>query len=370
MGQSVIGRIARGLGVTASLQSAWTRYMRGEGERLRRELRDELKAELGRLATEQERMSRVVASLQGSLLEAVAKQERAERRANQFILTSVLNEKQRDHMERLPFVLDPARVSAHVRDAVGRAALIADPFPHMVVDDVVPSDVYKMMLRAIPPPDFFGDKDYIKQNLRIPVGAGPELTVQVWQFVDDVIARAVVVPAVMARFDEPLRGHYRTIFGDEFVARAAELPQSPSGGRVMLRRPGYHLAPHRDPKRSMLTCLMYLAAPGDDESYGTKIFRVSGDHESSYTQTYYPEQSGAACELVKMVPFRPNSMLVFLNGAGAHGADIPADAPADLERYSYQFYVGPSSEEMGRLIADLPPERRRMWQDKSTAMGD
>ncbi len=369
MGQSLIGRLAGRTGLTGQLRSAWKEDIKLERERLR-ELREELTAGLKGLAAEQERMSRTVASLQGSLEEAVAKQERAERRANQFILTAVLNEKQRDHVERLPAVLDPARVSAHVRDAVGRASLITDPFPHIVVDDVVPADVYKTMLRSIPPQDFFGDKDRIKQNLRIPVVGGPDLTLRVWQFVDDVIAREVIVPAVMARFEEPLRGHYRTIFGDAFVARAAALPQSPSGGRVMLRRPGYHLAPHRDPKRSMLTCLMYLAAPGDDESYGTKIFRVSDDHESSYTQTYYPEQNGAACELVKMVPFRPNSMLVFLNGSGAHGADIPADAPADLERYSYQFYVGPSSDALGQLIEDLPDDRRRMWQGKRTATGD
>jgi hypothetical protein len=344
--------------------------MRGHGERLRRELQGEVKREIKRLVTEQERLSRIVTSLQESLLESVAKQERAERRAKQLILTAALNKKQSHYLEKLPMVLDPARVSAHVRDAIGRAALVADPFPHIVVDDVVPGDVYTMMLRAIPPQEFFGDKDYIKQNLRIPIGGGPDLAMRVWEFVDDVIARDIIVPAVIARFEEPLRGHHRAIFGDEFVARAAALPQSPSGGRVMLRRPGYHLAPHRDPKRSMLTCLMYLAAPGDDESYGTKIFRVSGDHESSYTQTYYPEQHGAACELVKTVPFRPNSMLVFLNGSGAHGADIPADAPADLERYSYQFYVGPSSDALGQLIGDLPDDRRQMWQEKRAATED
>ncbi len=150
-----------------------------------------------------------------------------------------------------------------------------------MVDGVVPRDVYKMMLRAIPPEEFFSDKDFTKQNLRIPVDDSPDLTIRVWQFVDD-IARTVVVPAVLERFREPLRHHYDTIFGAAFADRAAALPQSPSGGRVMLRRPGYHLAPHRDPKRAMLTCLMYLAAPGADESHGTQIFGVSDDKESSY----------------------------------------------------------------------------------------
>ena len=58
-------------------------------------------------------------------------------------------------------------------------------------------------------------------------------------------------------------------------------------------------------------------------------------------------------------------MLVFLNSSGAHGATIPADANEDLARYSYQFYVAPENEALGRLIRSLPPERRVMWQNKN-----
>ena len=60
----------------------------------------------------------------------------------------------------------------------------------------------------------------------------------------------------------------------------------------MLRRPGYYLGPHRDPKRAMLTCLLYLAREGDSEAHGTQIFRVRDDGEASYKQTYYPEDEG------------------------------------------------------------------------------
>jgi len=354
----------RGRGHAEKTRAAFKDAIRAEGDRVARSLRKSLAGDLDAMRAEQERLGRTLAAVQASLAEAVTRQQKAERKASQFMLTLQLNERQRDLIARLPAALDDARVSAHVQQAITDAELLTDPFPHMVVTDVVPPDVYKLMLRAIPPADFFGDKDLTKQNLRIPVDRCPELTTRVWQFVDDT-ARNVVVPAVVARFREPLWQHYETLFGQALAARAAALPQAPNGGRVMLRRPGYHLSPHRDPKRSMLTCLMYLAAPGADESYGTKIFRVSGDQESSYTQTYYPEQNGATCELAKTVPFRPNSMLVFLNGTGAHGADIPADAPPDLERYSYQFYVGPTLEALEALVAELPDDRRKKWQGKN-----
>ena len=137
----------------------------------------------------------------------------------------------------------------------------------------------------------------------------------------------------------------------------------------MLRRPGYHLGPHRDPKRSIATCLLYFARPGDREDYGTEIYRVLDDGEASYTQTYYPSQEGRTCELVKVVPYRPNSMLAFLNSYGAHGANIPRDAPPTLERYSCQFYVGPDGGALADLISRLAPERQALWQSKKEEVG-
>jgi hypothetical protein len=135
----------------------------------------------------------------------------------------------------------------------------------------------------------------------------------------------------------------------------------------MLRRPGYQLGPHRDPKHAMLTCLMYLARDGDSEAYGTQIFRVHDDEEADYKQTYYPEEKGRRCELVKVVPFKPNTMLVSLNARGAHGATIPLDAPAGLERYTYQFYVAPQNEDLAALIKSLPVQQRAMWGNKAHA---
>jgi hypothetical protein len=118
----------------------------------------------------------------------------------------------------------------------------------------------------------------------------------------------------------------------------------------------------------MLTCLMYLAREGDSEAHGTQIFRVHGDGEATYKTTYYPEEEGRTCELVKMVPFRANTMLVSLNSQGAHGATIPGDAPADLERYTYQFYVAPHNEALSALIKSLPPGQRAMWRNKAQVL--
>jgi hypothetical protein len=343
----MLGRIARWTGLAALVQ-----------ETLRREMRDAMKA----LTEDVKSVERQVSQLDTRLKDLAEQSVRAEQVAMQVKYTLRLNESHAEELSRLDTLLDEERVTAHVRKAIAAAPLHTDPFPHVVVERLFPVDLYKVLLKSIPPAVFFSDRDLLKQNLRTPMEFGPELSVRAMAFLEEVVARRAIRPAILEKFHEHLQHHYDTIFGPEFRERASQLPQAVSGGRVMLRRPGYHLSAHRDPKRAMVTCLLYLARSSDSETYGTHIYRVRGDGEAGYTRTYYPEQDGRTCELVKMVPYRPNTMLAFVNSGGAHGATIPKDAPPDLERFAYQFYLGPEGDALEELIHDLPPERQAMWR--------
>jgi hypothetical protein len=137
-----------------------------------------------------------------------------------------------------------------------------------------------------------------------------------------------------------------------------------SDGRILLRRRGYRIPPHRDPKWGFLTAILYLARRGDSETWGTQLFRVSGDSEAHGPAPHWVEDT--QCSLVEDVKFRPNRMLVFLNSVGAHGAEIPSDAqPESLERCIYQFRVAPVTESMATLKAALPDDRRASWAGKA-----
>jgi hypothetical protein len=311
------------------------------------------------------RLTAEVDTLRTALQDTAIRAARGDRSAAQIRCIMELNELQREQVVDLPGVLDEQHIRAHVTDAINAAELRSEPFDHIIVEQVLPPAVYELLITTMPPAVFFDDHDPIKRNLVFPIAFGPTLSNEVWNAVDSLIARRCIQPAVLDKFHQPLQDHYDTIFGPAFRSQANALPKLSSGGRLMLRRPGYHLDAHRDPKRSMLTCLLYLARPGDDEAYGTQLFRVTNDHEASYKQTYYPGEAEGTCELATVVPFRPNTMLVFLNAHGAHGATIPVDAGEDVERYSYQFYVAPENAALGALIRKLPSDRRTMWQSKS-----
>ena len=330
---------------------------------LARDVRDVLRL-AGPMKEDIRRLQKNVDSLKTGLKELSEQVEAAERRTQRTNETTRLNGSQAALLQRAEAQLDEDMIVAHVRAAIAAAPLQLDPYPHAVVERLLPESVYGLLLKAIPPPVFFGARDPIKQNLRLPIDSGPALTLRVLNFLEEVIAQQAIRPAVLDKFQDHLQHHYDALFGPAFRARASAIPQAVSGGRLMLRRPGYHLSAHRDPKRAMLTCLLYLARTGDIEEYGTQIYRVLDDRESGFTHTYYPEQDGRTCELVKTVPYRPNTMLVFLNSSGAHGASIPESAPPDIKRYAYQFYVGPSGTAFEELVNELPPERRAMWQDQ------
>jgi hypothetical protein len=64
---------------------------------------------------------------------------------------------------------------------------------------------------------------------------------------------------------------------------------------------------------------------------------------------------------VKDVPAIRNTAVVFLNSTGAHGASIPTDAPANVERFLYQVQFGVDQETKERLIAGVPDTARSSW---------
>ncbi|MBI2186778.1 MAG: hypothetical protein HYU37_06580 [Acidobacteria bacterium] len=267
---------------------------------------------------------------------------------------------------RFQSMLDEPSLAQHIEKAVSRATLHLDPFPYCVVDRLLPRSYYDALIAAIPPVELFGDRPVNKQQLLVPFVFAPKYSRVVWAHMADVAATRLLAPAIVSKFREPLADWLREHFPAVGADPLAGVELKCSDGRIMLRRPGYKIPPHRDPKWGFITCLLYLARPGDDSRWGTQLFRVEADDEARGGAPHWvPEER---CRWVADVEFLPNRALIFLNSTGAHGAHIPDDAePADLERYTYQFRVGPERESMEALRSTLPEERQPLWAGKVTS---
>ena len=281
------------------------------------------------------------------------------RRAQELDLEQV------DRIRSIADVWDPAAIAAHVREVVAAAPLQTDPFPHVVLEPLLPPKAFQALVDAVPPEDFFeGDKHLNLRGVGLSKTIAPLFSRLIWQSLRNDIVGGVLGPALAGRFRPCARDFLRLSVGDAFVDEALALPLYPHGLRLMLRRPGWTLPPHCDPRDQFITTLLYLAPPGEGDTYGTQLFRVLQDNFiPGWANTYYPEDEGLACELVKTMPYRGNLCLSFLNlGGGAHGAVVPKDAqPPDLRRLAFQFYMGPDREQFEAFIARLPADYQVPW---------
>jgi hypothetical protein len=218
------------------------------------------------------------------------------------------------------------------------------------------------MIQGLPPADAFPGR-LNKQSIGVPFEWGPQYSQRVWDSVAQVVETGIV-PAVVDKFRAALDAWFRENLPLPDGTMRPDVRFLYTNGRILLRRRGYVIPPHRDPKWGFLTCLLYLPRPSDSEKWGTQLYSVTDDVEASNVRPHWirPEQ----CRLERDIPFRRNSMLVMMNFMGAHGAFIPEDAePADLERYAYQFRISPSAQDIDELMRDMPDERRAMWTGKA-----
>ena len=299
-------------------------------------------------------LTTTVASMHASL-------QQVERRAEQLTAISRADAADAGRLEELPALLQADRARAHVIQALKASEMRTDPFPYVIVDDILPPDLYEAVVAAIPPRVLFEDRPVNKQQVKVPPPFAPQYSRRVWNFLIGDVVEKVLKPTIVAKFREPLTEYLRR-FWPGIPSTEVEASLTSSDGRIILRRAGYLIPPHRDPRWGFLTIIVYLARSGDPETWGTQLYKVRDDTDASSAQPYWIND--IRCELVKNIPFRPNRAIAFLNSDGAHGASLPADAPPDFERYIYQWRIGANRALMEKLKAQLTPEARVAWEGK------
>ena len=85
-------------------------------------------------------------------------------RTEQLLTIEETNSELQQAVAELPASLDTERVRNHVTRAIKSATLELDPFPHLLVDRWLPTDVYKLMIGGLPPPIFFAARDVSRQR--------------------------------------------------------------------------------------------------------------------------------------------------------------------------------------------------------------
>ena len=303
-------------------------------------------------------LTRLVEGLQQNVAALGSRLDKADTKIEQCIGVYTADATYAGRLPGLFERLDEARARRHAAGAVERARLEMDPGAHIVIEDLLPEDLADDLVKAVPPSLFFPRQNVKRQEIGVPFFFAPEHCRLVWSFFYRVL-EDTILPAVIEKFrpalDDFMRKNWpaRGTFAESGVALRVV------NSRIMLRRPGYRIKPHRDPRWAFLTAIAYLQRPEDPHAYGTQFYRLREERDPTHHSPLWLDDDEVV--FVKDVPARRNSVVVFLNSTGAHGASIPADAPEGTERFIYQVQFGPDEETKQRLIDELEGEAQQAW---------
>ena len=192
----------------------------------------------------------------------------------------------------LETLLADPNLSAHVCAAVAASPLELEPFPHCVVDELLPKAYYDALISGLPPVELFADRVANKEQLVVPFERAPRYSKRIWEHMARSVAEQMIGPQLAEKFRAPLRQWLNEVLSGGDPDAVDRLKLNCSDDRILLRRRGYRIPPHRDPKWGFITCILYLAKPGDDERWGTQLYAVDRDAEARDAKPHWIGSDG------------------------------------------------------------------------------
>jgi hypothetical protein len=184
------------------------------------ELLDRRHEQLGRVVDDVHQLKKERLSGRLTTLERARQDDQAERLR---VLTAELQ-------ERIPV---PSLVS-HLERVIEQSPLEQEPYPHVVLNDVLPDALHNLLYDARPPEGFWRDGQAGRQNWTVGEDLGPLRTEAAWRFMDDVVASRVMTPVLAGVFEDYLQTQ---MSARTAKAGKARLAYERSGGRLMLDVP-------------------------------------------------------------------------------------------------------------------------------------
>jgi hypothetical protein len=237
-------------------------------------------------------------------------------------------------------------LQAAVREKLEAAPIEREPFPHVVVEELLPPAFFARLVETMPPVEDFQPDDHIKSNLRIEdrnkwFAAAPEEFRTAWAELRDAVIRDVVCPVLAGRFDDDIRAKFAELFTPEIADEVMQGGLVSNPGRIMARKPGYNLRPHSDSAHFAVTCLLYFTSADEVGAGALCLYRPERSPELRHVSTYYAErEEGIEVELVKAIPISGNLFVAFLNTPESiHGVTIKPGVAAAGDRLAYQVHI-------------------------------
>lgn len=249
----------------------------------------------------------------------------------------------------------------HIEAKINTATLDTSPFPHLIIENFFPEEVYDKIQRYNPFKQNAGVEWLSRAKSSTVSSNTPYYARKQINFHKDDSFNA---PAEEQAFWNELKDCFlgddwfeRVVYNkykEYFVLRFGDLVYEEDfftlfKKEFFLQRhePGYYIGPHTDIPTRVFTCIFSFAAREGFEEYGTRLLTHKDRLARCWGNDHYKPDD---YETKKLAPYKPNNFLLFFKTRQSfHSVDaITEEVPNQRYGMQFQFY-----EPYGGLMRDL-----------------
>ena len=252
-------------------------------------------------------------------------------------------------------------VRAHIEAKFEAAQLEESPFPHLLIEDFFPTEVYEKLVAWNPFHANRGEEWLDKSKSKHVTSATPYHARKQINFHND---QGFDAPAEQQAFWSTIKSCF---LGDDwfpqlvarkypayFRLRFGDLVDDADFAGLFRRElflqrhePGYYIGPHTDIPTRVFTCIFAFARERGFEQFGTELLAPPSRLDRCWGSDHYKPEGFS---LKKLAPYQPNNFLLFFKTRHSFHAVRSIDDSVPDQRYGMQFQF---YEPRGGLFNDL-----------------
>ena len=242
-------------------------------------------------------------------------------------------------------------IRSHIERKFAATELSKSPFPHLIIEGILPDDVFQEMLAKNPFKNNAGtewiskarsdkmltDTPYharkqINFHKNDPFDASKE-DAAFWSMIQDCFLHDFWFDQLVL---DKYRDYFIIRFGD-FIDDPDFFPAFKKEMFLMRHEPGYSIGPHTDIPTRVFTGIFALAEREGFEEFGTQLLAHKNPRVRCWGNNHYPEDDF----IIKgLAPYKPNNFLLFFKTRSSFHSVRAIDDTVPNQRYGlmYQFY--------------------------------
>jgi hypothetical protein len=234
-----------------------------------------------------------------------------------------------------------------------------DPFPHVVIPDVLPCSLYNDIVGKLPESDMW---QKLGPNLKLREGSASSFPQHINKSWTEYYGLFEALDALLLyRFNLVLNEYLAKLYTRGLLVRELTASDLKLGSAVFVeRKASWRIEPHIHDLTQVIQAMLYMPHKGASKENGTILYRLKGSKivDSSNLFLTFDHNNGAryACmtctedevESAVMLPYEPNTLVAFLNTPNTIHASPPT---TERRRYAFSSCVMPNG--VGKSCGDI-----------------